>query len=179
MNTEHDIEVTYIVEPFMYEDAKAFYHSAKQLKPAGTRLDKPYVVLLSLSIELLLKSLGVRQQFVVTEAGPEFSKSKIKHTTGHGLDDIFNSLRHKHPQLGKLLMSSYAKRTQHNLVDDLQKNSRVFEQVRYTYPKNGSALNHGHVVDVEALESVSDFLVDIGEELIMFQARGGGLSKES
>jgi hypothetical protein len=175
MKSENSIEVKYAIEPFMYEDAKTFYESAQQLERSGSRLNKPYAVLLSLSIELLLKSFVVRQQFVVDDDQGALTKSKIRHATGHALDEIFNSLRHKQPQLGDLLISDYANRTQECLVTDLKKNARVFEQLRYTYPKHGSALDHGHAVYVDALESVSKFLVDVGEEILVLQTKGSAL----
>ncbi|MCC3845837.1 hypothetical protein IB288_23075 [Vibrio parahaemolyticus] len=161
-----------LVDFGLFYTAKEFYEAAKLIK-SNTFVRRPYHVLLSFSIELLLKSIKT----TIVWSGS--TASQVKHTEGHALVKIFNSIEQEHPKDAEYLVQKYASKYGCSLKHDLELNSEVFTKQRYPYHRNGNIpsmskvsidcfdIQYGNdiAVYVDELERVADFLHD---ELIVY-----------
>lgn len=172
MRNVKNIESQELVDFGLFYTAKEFYEAAKLIK-SNTFVHRPYHVLLSFSIELLLKSIKTK----IVWSGS--SASQVKHTGGHALVKIFYSIEQEHPKDAEYLMQKYSSKYGSSLKHDLELNSEVFIKQRYPYDRNGYIPSMSKVsidcfdvqygkdiaVYVDELERVADFLHD---ELIVY-----------
>lgn len=186
MNNIKDRESQQLVDFGLFYTAKEFYEAAKLIK-GNTFVCKPYYVLLAFSIELFLKSIKTTIVWSGSIA------DKVKHTQGHALASIFESIEKEHPEVTRYLIEKYTSKYDCSLKYDLALNSEVFTKQRYPYHKNGNIpqripkiniddcfnleYENDIAVYVTELERVADFLHD--ELIIHFQGLFDILPKHS
>ena len=146
------------LDPMLHSEGEKFFEAANALKetPVGYP-NTPYWTLLAFSIELMLKSLAVSREVVVSKQNPcIINEIKLTHAKGHALLDVFKNLP---AQLQSDLTNEFLSKSGLALEDILEQHSMLFEQARYIYPKNGHMeYPCGIEVDELSLHQVGEFL---------------------
>ncbi|MDQ8206870.1 hypothetical protein QEH52_05080 [Coraliomargarita sp. SDUM461003] len=155
------IEFHQTVSIQMYLEAISFYESAKVIKDSigdsSMYYEKyPYYVMLSFSIELLLKCIHVTSVIEIDDSREETLSSKINHINGHRLDEIFD--RHS-DKMKRFLSNAYEIKFNRSLRDDLICNGNVFTKFRYTYPRDGNGSSEKSLYP-DILEDTALFMVE-------------------
>ncbi|EOX4820235.1 hypothetical protein ACIL2V_004641 [Vibrio alginolyticus] len=145
-------------DPMLHNEGEKFFNAAKILRqePSGYP-NTPYWTLLAFSIELMLKSLAVGREIIISKQNPcIINEVKLEHAKGHSLREVFNNLPER---LKSELSLEFYEKSGLILSDILESHSMLFEQARYIYPKNGRLeYPHGITVDETSLHAVGEFL---------------------
>ncbi|MUK76594.1 hypothetical protein GNP84_06695 [Aliivibrio fischeri] len=113
---------------FLWFDAKKYYRAAMDLR--GNH-EKPYFMLLSLSVELFLKCIHTRTRWVGAHG------QAVLHLEGHSLKELYSELKKRAPNFTLRLEDKYRAAFNRNFIRDLDVNSDVFTNARYPYLKGG------------------------------------------
>ncbi|EGR4195835.1 hypothetical protein VCSRO76_3482 [Vibrio cholerae] len=140
----------------IYMMANEFYHLATSI-PVSERY-AAYIVNLSFSIELYIKSLDVSQLMVFTENdlfADSIEKIVNVRVSGHSLLSMFSKLPR---EIRAEMESEYDKQFGFNLVSDLESIKNAFVEYRYIFEKNSSSIN------LSAVEDIAEFLKNFIEQ---------------
>ncbi|HGZ7315363.1 TPA: hypothetical protein ACOL2D_004813 [Vibrio parahaemolyticus] len=143
-------------DPSVYLVANEFYDAATSI-PVAKR-HAAYIVNLSFSIELYIKSLDVSQTIVFVEDNP-FADSSEKvinaRVKGHSLRKMFLKLR---TEIRTEMLNEYEKQFDSNLDSDLDSIQNAFVEYRYIFEKESASIN------LSAVERVANFLKQFTEQ---------------
>lgn len=114
----------------LWHSAKEYYDAAIELKEKP-KLNRAYMMLLLLSLELFLKCIGTRIRWV------RGCGHAVIHEHSHKLGDIYSNIKSRFPEFSLDLEEEYYSRFKRDFHDDLEINSLAFVNARYPYLYGG------------------------------------------